>query len=373
MESSKNTAILDLYMLNRIALSCGRNEEFTSAYSFILLRDYCVVFEEIINAFKPPITLNGDIKKIRQNIKLFGKRGSLRNDGIYLKIRGIHEESFAKYENNIGLYLKDNKVIGSTMYSTFIFLGSNFENPYLTLYDNVFKEKLKSFLIETIPQVRMKLEPYILGTENDSFYHAITRVKSEESSIKCFDVRAEKFFRDDKSSIAYQTLQFRLLICLQELNYMIYIYHLMIERKETHFIDEYTFTRVLTRGLDSIVKNINNLWEYSNKEFLGWIATMDDDLKSKIKSIANNKELLSWTKKYRDMIHYSVRNEEKESNFLDVIKNDPNFINKCYEIYEDVVLPIHTAVSNFFIVDKSHQYSLLEMISMKFRGRFHDK
>jgi len=102
MGFAKETAMMDLYIFNRIALSASKTSEFNSAYSFVLLRDFCVVFEEIQNAFAQSTSINKNVEKIRQNIKLFGQRGSLRNDGIYLKIRRIHEENFASYENNIG-------------------------------------------------------------------------------------------------------------------------------------------------------------------------------------------------------------------------------------------------------------------------------
>lgn len=140
MESAKNTAMMDLYMLNRISLSCGKNKKFVTAFNFILLRDYCLVFDEILRAFKPPIKVDNNITKIRQNIKLFGQRGSLKNGDIYLKIREIHTSSFASYENNIGLFMEDNRILGSTIYNTFIFLDSDFENPYLTMHDTEFKK-----------------------------------------------------------------------------------------------------------------------------------------------------------------------------------------------------------------------------------------
>ncbi len=366
MESAKNTAMMDLYMLNRIALSCGKSRKFSAAYNFILLRDYCLVFEEIVNTFKSPIQLDTNIKRIRQNIKLFGKRGSLKNDDIYLKIRMIHEENFASYENNIGLYLDGDRILGSTIYNTFIFLDSEFENPYLTMYDAEFQEKLKMFLLETIPQTRMELEPYILDSDNISFYKNISILQDIDSnSVKNFDVRAEKFFEDDKNTLAYQTLQFRLLICLQELNYMIYIYTTFIENKAKQFIDEYTFMRILTKGLDSILKNINNLWHYNNDEFIKWTDSMEEELKSKIQGLANNSKLITWTKKYRDMIHYDILTQNKAANFFGVITTDKDFKNKCYEVYEEVVLPLQKGISDFFIVKKSHQFSLLKVILMK--------
>lgn len=373
MESAKNTAMMDLYMLNRIALSCGENIHFSTAYNFILLRDYCLVFEEIANAFKSPIPLDTNIKKIRQNIKLFGKRGSLKNDDIYLKIRKIHEESFASYENNIGLYLDGDRILGSTIYNTFVFLGSEFENPYLKMFDSEFKEKLKMFLIETIPQTRMELEPYILDSNNISFYKDISICHVEDSKrVKDFDVRAEKFFEDDKNTLAYQTLQFRLLICLQELNYMIYIYKTFIENTAKQFIDEYAFMRILTKGLDSILKNINNLWHYSNDEFIKWTNTMDEELAKKIQKIAESSKLIVWTKQYRDMIHYDILTQNKAVNFIDVITKDDEFKYKCYEIYEEVVVPLRRGISEFFIITKSHQFSLLKMILMKFGESFDD-
>ncbi|WP_068986899.1 hypothetical protein [Lysinibacillus xylanilyticus] len=364
MESAKNTAMMDLYILNRIALSCGNSKNFTAAYNFVLLRDYCLVFEEIVNAFEPHIQLNKNVKKIRQNIKLFGKRGSLKNDDIYLKIRKVHEESFASYENNIGLYLDGERIIGSTVYNTFIFLDSEFENPYLTMYDSEFKEKLRIFFMETMLETRMELEPHILNDENIEFYKNIPILKTDISrEVRCFDVRAEKFFEDEKNSLTYQTLQFRLLICLQELNYMIHIYKIFIENTTKKFSDEYTFMRVLTRGLDSILKNINNLFEYSNDEFIQWTNTMDEENKCRIQELAKNKEMILWTKKYRDMIHYDTRNEN--SNFLDVMTIDDEFKHKCYEVYDEVVVPLQKSISEFFIVTESHRFSFLKMLMMK--------
>ncbi|KAA0820129.1 hypothetical protein, partial [Bacillus sp. AY2-1] len=64
MKSAKDTAMMDLYMLNRIVLSCGKNDEFCSAFNFVLLRDYCLVFEEMNNAFSHPIQIDRNINRI---------------------------------------------------------------------------------------------------------------------------------------------------------------------------------------------------------------------------------------------------------------------------------------------------------------------
>lgn len=372
MECAKNTAMMDLYMLNRIVLSCGNNDEFCSAFNFVLLRDYCLVFEEINNAFGQPIQIDRNINRIRQNIKLFGQRGSLKkNDDIYLKIRKIHEESFAEYENNIGLYLEENRILGSTIYNTFIFLDSDFENPYLVMHDREFQERMKNFLLETIPQTRMKLEPFVVGKDAEIFYENIVPIEATNLKVvENFDVRAEMFFDDEKNSLSFQTTQYRLLICLQELNYMVYIYETFVDRLGKEFIDDYTFMRILTRGLDSILKNLNNISRYSNLEFCVWISSLDKDLQKEIKSFANESGLLKWASKYRNMVHYDTVSKERYSNFFEVMKVDNDFKKKCYDIYFEVVMPLQKGISDFFIVSEEQQYSLDEMLRMKFESDY---
>ena len=374
MGFSKETAMMDLYIFNRIALSTSKTSEFNSAYSFVLLRDFCVVFEEIQNAFAKSITINKNVKKIRQNIKLFGKRGNLRNDGVYLKIRRIHEESFASYENNIGLFLDKDKIIGSTIYGTYIFLDSEFENPYLTLYDEEFKKKLRSFLMETIATTRKSLEPFVLENHTKKFYENLTPIEIKNTSlIKPFDVRAELFFNDSRNKVLYQTLKFRLLICLQELNFIIFIFNNFVHRPEKEFIDEYTFMRVLTRSLDSILKNLDNLNSHSKNEYSLWLDNLEQGLKKQIEIVVNDASLIKWASKYRNMVHYNTDSNEVFTNFYEVAINDIDFREKCYEVFSEVVLPLQKGISNFFIVTKEEQYSLSKMIYLKFKEKFHVK
>ncbi|RKD71400.1 hypothetical protein ATL39_2797 [Sinobaca qinghaiensis] len=368
MNSAKNTAAMDLHMLNRILYRFGKSSEFITVYNFVLLRDYCLVFEEIVETFDLPVQLDKNINRIRQNVKLFGRRKSLKNDDIYLKIRKIHEENFKSYENNIGLFLKEDQIIGSTIYNTYIFLDSEFEDPFSSLSDSGSKEKIKNFLVETISETIVEIESHILGSIDLNLYQADSSIKNETIRIKNFDVRAEKFFEDDRKALAYQSLQFRLLICLQELNYLIFIHDAFINNKNVQFIDEYTFTRLLTKGLDPILKNVNNLWKYSNKEFMMWTATMDKKLKNDIQSLAKNIDLINWVKRYRDMIHYDIHTQNSNSNFLDVLNTNKDFINECHQVYEEAVLPLQKGISDYIIATKPHQYSLFKMISMKLRG-----
>jgi hypothetical protein len=179
-------------------------------------------------------------------------------------------------------------------------------------HDREFQERMKCFILETIPQTRMKLEPVVVEKDVEVFYKNIIQIEVTcFKVVKTFDVSAEMFFDNQGKSLPYQTMQFRLLNCLQELNYIVYIYD-TFDRFGKEFIDDYTFMRTLTRGLDLILKNVNNLLGYSNLEFCDWINFLDRNLKNKINSLING--LLKWASKYRNMIHYDTVSKERYSN-----------------------------------------------------------
>lgn len=365
MGLAKETAMMDLYAYNRLTLSCIETKEFKSAFFSVLLRDYCLIFEEIENVFSDSKIIHRNVNRIRQNIKLFGQRGKLGNKDIYEKIRKFHEKSFDEYENNMGFLLVDNKILGSTFYSAFVFLGSEYENPFLTMRDKDYEEQMKSFLTKTIPDTFMLTAHFMDDCDEEIANDFIETVDIRgELAVKNFDVRIDKFFSDE-TSLAYQTMQFRLLIALQELNFMIFVYDNFIDRENRSFIDEYTYNRILTKGIDAILKNINNLSIYSKKEFALWMDVLDEDLKHKILSISKDEQLLKWTSKYRNMIHYDAISKGPFVNFLEVMKYNSDFKEKCYKMHLEIVLPIQQAIEEIIFVSKKQQYSSTKIRTLK--------
>ncbi|PAD18613.1 hypothetical protein [Shouchella clausii] len=320
-----------------------------------------MVIEEINNSFKlmDPNSIDKDIKKIRQNIKIFGSKEKGGNKGVYEKIRTIHEDSFEDWENNIGFYLINGKVLGSTLYSTYIFKGSSFENPYKLTSDNKLKLKFQQLVFERIPRTLVTLER-LLGFE-EIRQPTIEPIKNE--LLRNFDVRSELFFNDGVYSITHQSMIFRLVLSLQELNYVKFVYLNFINKPNTQFLDHYYFARILTKNLDTVLKNLINISKYQEKDFKAWVNSIADyDLRCQIQDIFEHQgNLFKWIKKYRDMIHYDM--QSPENNFLNFYLNESEDVfTRSKTVYQQILLPIIEGILNYIQVNKQNQYSLLKML-----------
>lgn len=357
--SAVETALMDIKCLKRVLYSCVKCKSFTGVYIFSFMRDTCTVIEEIKSSFEQTNDLDIDknIKKIRQNTKIFGKRGSSGNQEVYMKIRNIHEESFEEWENNIGFYLSGREVAGSTLYSTYMFYGSIFENPYKLSSDVELQNSYNNFVTKSIPHALVNLE--IVLSENSEIKEP-NLVKINNEPLRCFDVRAEIFFNDKEKTLTYQSMVFRLALSLQELNYVIFIYSNFINKVHNEFIDQYYFVRILTKNTDTVLKNLKNISKYQTDDFNKWLqALKDDNLRSEILELVEESYHSKWINKMRNMIHYDTDSNDLTSNFLGYFSyNREEIIRRSNYIYHEFLIPIKRAITDFLIVSKRDQYSL---------------
>lgn len=359
--SAHETAWTDIQCLKRVLFSSIRSQSFSAVYVFSFLRDACIAIEEINNSFK--LTdfnlVDNDIKKIRQNIKIFGSNEKGGNKAVYEKIRTTHEDSFEEWENNIGFYLMNEKVLGSTLYNTYIFKGSSFENPYKLTTDDKLKLKFQKLVSETVPHTLINLENH-LNPDQIIQQPTIKPIKNEIT--RDFDVRAELFFNDKEYSIMHQSMVFRLILTLQELNYVRFIY-LNFLNNQDNFFDNYYFSRILTKNMDTVLKNLINISKYQAEDFMTWMNSIEDyELRHKIQGIFEHEHtIFKWIKKYRDMVHYDIKNPK--NNFLNFFMDDSEEVfKKCYTIYHQILLPIREGILSYIQVNKQDQYSLFKML-----------
>ncbi|MBE1556289.1 hypothetical protein [Sporosarcina limicola] len=118
MDSKITSAYYDMLSLKRFLLRVQKEPFFNEIISYSVLRDSCLVIFEIYKTIIKDIEiLPIEIKEIRNGIKLY-RNGA--NDKIFEEIIGIHVDNYKSYTDNVGFYLKDGDMMGSTIYVEYL-------------------------------------------------------------------------------------------------------------------------------------------------------------------------------------------------------------------------------------------------------------
>ncbi|MGE6499258.1 hypothetical protein ACQKF0_02680 [Bacillus wiedmannii] len=360
------TAYIDLRAIQKLILNVQKNKEFKSTHVYSLLRDMCLIIDEVIDAFfKDSINVDERISKIRNHVHLYGKKRG-QNQKIYRKILDYHIEAYGDDVNNIGFYLNsDGEVVGSTLYAAYILLDTkNLPFPMIEKSTHV-AERNFSFakyigeLSSTLANAIEK-ELVLQVTENIG---AIEEIYNEEI-YGCKDINHKDLFVLE-SDVA-NTFIFRLILSLQEISDVIWLRDRYIERlNQVAFLDLYIMLKLTTLKTDEIMDNLLNIKQHSKELFYEWNNERNGEIESLLKKY--EQEMKEECSMMRNMIHYDIESKNEESNFVGHLNNKVNqesdyLINTINVIIDLYLRPLRYEILHYLKIKEIKSLSDWEMI-----------
>ncbi|MDA1531113.1 hypothetical protein [Bacillus cereus group sp. TH260-2LC] len=360
------TAYTDLKAIQRLILNLRKNEECKSTHVYSLLRDMCLIIDEVIDAFfKDSIDVDERVSKIRNHVHLYGKKRG-QNQKMYRKILDYHIDAYGDDVNNIGFYLNsDGEVVGSTLYAAYILLDTDNlpfplrEKSAHVAESNFLFAKYIGELSDILANVIEK-ELVLQATENIDIMEEIYN----EKTYDCKDIHHKDLFVSE-SDLA-NTFIFRLILSLQEISDVIWLRDRYIEKlTQVSFVDLYIMLRLTTLKTDEIMDNLLNIKQHSKKFFYEWNKKRNREVESLLRKY--EQEMKEECSTMRNMIHYDIESQDVESNFIGYLNNKINqesnylvsTINKIIDLY---LRPLRCEILNYLKIEEIRSLSDWEMI-----------
>ncbi|MYL47662.1 DNA polymerase III subunit gamma/tau [Virgibacillus halodenitrificans] len=350
------TAYYDLIATTSL-LNIKNNKKFSAVPVYPLFRDVCLMIYQINkDILDDSIHLDPTIKKIRHRVKLFQKKDNYK---VYNRIVDIHTYQFGNDIDNLGFYLEDDKLIGSTIYSTYIFQETHFfsTNPKETGEKGLAFAKLVGETAGLIVEKLIEKSNHTLPLIDPP-----TFVYKDDEAYKEKDILSTKFYGEEQNHNVTLT---RLVISLQEASTCIWLHKGISNNNYDKLqFENYILLRLLTIKADEVMDNLKNMRRFLPDNF----NRIDKDCQFKLSKIMNNfdRELEEECRVLRNMVHY---NEERE-NFLDYvdskIRKDKNYINTLtYKIVNDYMKPLNNIVSDYLQINNIKSMNDFEKITRR--------
>ncbi|MED3183410.1 hypothetical protein [Bacillus thuringiensis] len=360
------TAYVDLKAIQRLLLNLRKNEEFKSTHVYSLLRDVCLIIDEVIDAFFiGSIDVDERVSTIRNHVHLYIKKRG-QNQKMYRKILDYHIEAYGDDVNNIGFYLNNNgEVVGSTLYAAYILLDTdNLPFPmieesarinernfsfakYIGELSNILANSIeKEFEIEIAEKIGVIEEIY------------------NETTYECKDIHHKDLFVSD--SDLTNTFILRLLFSLQEISDVIWLRDRYIAKlTQVSFVDLYILLRLTTLKTDEIMDNLLNIKQHAKELFYEWNSERNGEVEELLRKY--EQEMQEECSTIRNMIHYDVESKNVESNFVGYLNNkisrESNYlvstINKIIDLY---LRPLRYEILCYLKIEEIKSLSDWEMI-----------
>jgi len=347
-------------------LNLRGNKEFTCTHVYSLLRDICLIIDEVTKAFfTGSIEIDERVNTIRNHIHLYIKKRG-QNQKMYRKVLDYHIDAYGEDVNNIGFYLNDDEeVVGSTLYIAYILLDTG-NLPFPSLEEEAkIRENTLSFaeyIGEICALLSQSLEK-IYGISLPTNTEYIERVYAE-NSYECRDINHNALFSSDNDLT--NTFILRLIFSLQEINDVIWLSdRYMTKLKNPLFIDSYLLLRLTTLKTDEIMDNLLNIRNHSKKQFNEWNNKSDGRVKRFLEKY--EQEIKEECSEMRNMIHYDIDSEDDERNFVGYLTNKinqesnypTNIVNTIIDLY---LKPLKYEILQFLEIEKIEPFSDWRMI-----------
>ncbi|MCT4477255.1 DNA polymerase III subunit gamma/tau [Peribacillus frigoritolerans] len=348
------TAYYDLMgMIGLIMLR--NNKKHPAVPVFPLVRDICLMIYQINKEIlDESIDLDPDIKKIRHRVKLFQKKNNLKT---YQRIIDNHINQFGNDIDNLGFYLDGKQLVGSTIYTTYIFQDTQFfsNNPKET------SNNIYNFLKLVGETVAITIEKLIEKSNHSlPIFDPPTFVYNDEKAYTEKDILNTQFFVKEPDQNVFLT---RLVISLQEASTCNWLYKGIPDANSLQ-LDNYILLRLLSIKADEVMDNLKNMQTFLPEIF----HQVDDECNLSFSKIISDfdKELRNECVQLRNMIHY----DENERNFLDYVNNkfreDCNYINNLtYKLVIDYMEPLSKLISNYLKINDMRSMNDLEKIARR--------
>lgn len=360
------TAYTDLKAIQRLILNLQENKEFTCTHVYSLMKDICLIIDEVIKAFfSGSIEIDERVNKIRNRIHLYIKKRG-KNQKIYREILDYHINAYGEDMNNIGFYLNDKEeVVGSTLYISYILLNTG-NLPFPSLEDEAQqREQTLSFAkyIGGISVLLSQLLEKTFGVSLPKNAENIEKIDAEKS-YECRDINHNALFSSDNDMT--NTFILRLIFSLQEINDVIWLSdRYMTKLQNPMLIDSYILLRLTTLKTDEILDNLLNIRKYSKKQFIEWNNKSDGKVERLIDKY--EREIKTECSKMRNMIHYEIDAEDDERSFVGYlaskINQESNYSTSLINTIKDIYLqPLKYEILEFLEIEKIKPLSDWEMI-----------
>lgn len=364
------TAYLDHVSIQRLILNLSENSEFLSTHIHSLFRDVCLFINEVHIGFNMEKEIDNKIKKIRDQVHLFqNKKGY--NKKVYNKVLNYHLNKFGENINNIGFYLnKNNELIGSTLYVSFVYLNAN---SFLPSPNNETKLEIKNKIVSFSKYVGEL--SVLLSTEFEKLLNTKIDILESIEKIKCGqeynnkDINHKSLYK--KQEDIYNTFLTRIIFTMQEINDVIFIKENYFNRlKKPIFLDSYILLRLTTLKTDETFDNLYNLQNYCKVYFEEFDTSRNGEVSLLLERYANEFKEECCT--MRNMIHYNLESDEEEDNFLGyynkLIEKDSyepiNIVENTIELY---LKPLRHMINNFLGIEKIRSLSDFEQIQIRLK------
>lgn len=357
------TAYIDLRAIQRLILNVQKNKEFKGTHVYSLLRDMCLIIDEVIDAFfEDSIDVDERVSKIRNHIHLYGKKRG-QNQKMYRKILDYHIEAYGDDVNNIGFYLNSSgEVVGSTLYAAYILLDT--DNLPFPMREKSAHVAESNFLfakyigeLSSILANAIEKKLVIQATENiEEIYN--------EKTYGCKDIHHKDLFFSE-SDLA-NTFILRLILSLQEISDVIWLRDRYIAKlTQVSFIDLYMLVRLTTLKTDEIMDNLLNIKQHSKELFYEWNNERNGEIESLLRKY--EQEMKEECSTMRNMIHYDIESKNEESNFVGYLNNKVNqesdyLINTISGIIDLYLRPLRYEILHYLKIEEIKSLSDWEMI-----------
>lgn len=331
------------------------NEKFPQVPVYSLARDACLILYQINKEiFNDEYNLHENIKNIRHKVKLYNKGN---NKQIYEKILRSSVEQFGDDVDNIGLYLKDGMLVGSTVFQQYMFLDTDIleSNPRINQRNALeFFKYIGEVSFEFAENLKGKIKSDVIPFELIPSF-----IYRDNHTYKTKDVHHSQLYEKDVQSNVVIT---RLLLILQEATTCIWLHHGVEIHIDKFTLDIYIAVRLISIKADEVMDNLKNMKKFLKEDFEKIDLACNQELTNIIKWY--DKELKSECTLLRNFLHYNFKDE----NFLDFVirrtENNPNYSIEIIEkINQYIMEPLSNVLSQYFEVDQMKSMSDWEKIS----------
>lgn len=301
----------DLYGIKKLLLFSNDNN-YSSVAVHSLFRDSCLMLYEIIKVLRNDGVLKGDIpiykkiEPIRHKVK--SSQGKNNRD-ILNNILNVHFNLFGEDIDNLGFYLDQGELVGSTIYVTYVLDNTPFFNSINSgQIIKGFSEEIGQNIADIINTIQ---QPLLIPSKN------ILCTNEPDYDLK--DVWHKRFFTED---ITLNVCLMRLLIIQNEISSCLWI-----EKHLDYNVKEFSLEKYLLLRLSSIkfYQTMENLIDIKDRapQYYSSLGLNDLDiilvqyknyLRKECKILRN---LLHYSNNQINFFEYVTENIEKNNVYVD--------------------------------------------------------
>lgn len=342
----------DLYGLRKLILEGPCSLNFSSAPVYSIFRDICIALYETNKVLKEDGVILSDlpqievIEEVRHKVKT---NQGFQNREIFNKLLDGHKSIFGNDIDNLGFYLDNDTLAGSSLFPTFVFANtplSNVLDNNIRLKFNITVGSLIRKILDLINQpIHLDSKPLI--------------TTNEEQYIQK-DVWDQRFFTKD---LTYNVFLTRILLVQNELTTCIWLENHLDYKSPNLNLDKYILIRLTTIKLFETMRNLLDI--KGRQELLKhW---NDFNLNKLDYLLIEYKETLEEEMKIlRNMLHYN----NKDINFYDYlqkqIEKDNEYPDKLIKIiFNNYISKMRDAISASLDIQSYESMSDIELIERR--------